>query len=662
MFQAGSFLIKFEEDFFRVLDRRNRCILVAPLRPLVVSHGQDGRLGLDWERRETQTSKDTCRWSWERVDQQASLEWTWRVCGGAIIAEPVRFSSTHPEAIESVSFFAESGDNGEIRAKGLAHRRIVPGIAMGPEMSPIQHRFTGINGEFSLGRGKGPTIQQQWGLPSHFFCMHSHAELGSREYVTEETSDTLCLGLLDFPVGDVLLDLQHAHCALRFARHEQLHPKPVSATAQARELTPPLAFTVGKDSREAMRAYFEVSVAEFHGGQLPAFTWSAKKRRNAFAIQSNTWGVEVARQHKRFTSESLRGIYRELCQPEDGVEMFVIDDKWESTYGHLTHCSERLPDFIEILEEIRADGRLIGLWAAFLRCESPESVGLGKEHMLTRPDGTAFFKSNEEGYYLYDATQLRVRAVLTELVRTFARKYRPDLIKFDFGYEIPEMKTAQPADPTLAGDRFLQEALQLIVGTLREELPDLVMMYYGISPLMLGLCDLHGPDDLFMATGDYAMEANRRFYFASVCAEFGMPVYSSAAYDWKSVPAIWFDALASGTLGSLPDPVGDEEGKPMPEQLRQLRSQLKPLIGEWTQCRIETVGAQETCPMTGCTAPGWLRYQKEKLVFAALRPHQWNGLEPVPIVEGLAVQRPTVIASTDGEDIRTSQHVVKVTF
>ena len=124
-------------------------------------------------------------------------------------------------------------------------------------------------------------------------------------------------------------------------------------------------------------------------------------------------------------------------------------------------------------------------------------------------------------------------------------------MKFDFGYEIPALDTVAPRDMSWAGERLLWKGLDVVVKALREENPDIVVMYYELSPLFTEHLDLHSPDDLFMATGEFDLEANRRFFFSSLCGEFGMPTYGSSGYDWVSAPSIWFDSVAVGTLGCL---------------------------------------------------------------------------------------------------------------
>ena len=151
--------------------------------------------------------------------------------------------------------------------------------------------------------------------------------------------------------------------------------------------------------------------------------------------------------------------------------------------------------------------------------------------------------------------------VLSDLVRKFIRRYKPDLFKFDFGYELPAVGIAAPQDKSWAGERLMWKGLDVVIKAMREENPDLVVMYYQLSPLFLDYFDLHSTDDLFLAAGEYDLEANRRIYFSSLLGPLGIPTYGSSGYDWASAPNIWFDSAAVGTIGSLNDFKADEEGE-----------------------------------------------------------------------------------------------------
>ena len=91
--------------------------------------------------------------------------------------------------------------------------------------------------------------------------------------------------------------------------------------------------------------------------------------------------------------------------------------------------------------------------------------------------------------------------MLRAQARKFVERYKPDLVKFDFGYELPPLSVAAPKDMRWAGERLMLKGLEVVVGGMREANPDIVVMYYCLSPLFHEYFDLHSPDDLFMAVG-----------------------------------------------------------------------------------------------------------------------------------------------------------------
>ncbi len=124
---------------------------------------------------------------------------------------------------------------------------------------------------------------------------------------------------------------------------------------------------------------------------------------------------------------------------------FIIDQKWEGSYGLLQHAEDSFPHFDRFLERLREDGYRLGMWAAFIRCDDPAAVGLKVDHMLRGVDGKPITKREQNrDYYLYDLTQPEVEQVLRERVKTFVSRYKPDLVKFDFGYELPSLSDGAP--------------------------------------------------------------------------------------------------------------------------------------------------------------------------------------------------------------------------
>ena len=330
--------------------------------------------------------------------------------------------------------------------------------------------------------------------------------------------------------------------------------------------------------------------------------------------------------------------------------LFEIDDKWEGHYGLLEHSAQRLPHFEALLDRVRADGLKIGLWAAFIRCQDPAALGLDLSHMLSGPDGKPIVTNMNAPYYILDFTQPAVQAKIRERARRFARRYRPDLIKFDFGYEMPPIELSAPKDMRFAGERLLLKALEVVVGAVREENPDIVVMYYNLSPLFVDYIDQHSPDDPFVAAGEYWMELNRRFFFSSVMCELGVPTYGSNGYDWTSAPDIWFDSVASGTLGSMQSFAGDEQNSaPTPDAIAKYNG-LTNLVRQEIIATVLPLDAEYVAPQTGAHASSWVRVEEGRVVLAAFREHRLDGRKGVCRFEDLISTTATVVVASRTSD------------
>jgi hypothetical protein len=334
------------------------------------------------------------------------------------------------------------------------------------------------------------------------------------------------------------------------------------------------------------------------------------------------------------------------------AKLFVIDAKWEGKWGNLRHSQDRLPHFEETLARIRSDGHYIGLWAAFLRCADPGDLGLTTEHVLHQPDGKPYAMGDitTNGFYMYDVSQPEVQKALTKLAQEFARRYKPDFVKFDFGYEIPSLAIAAPKDKTWAGERFLSKSLEVIVKAMREENPDLVVLYYSLSPLLLDCIDLHSPDDLFLCLGDYALETNRRFFFSSLLGEIGMPTWGSSGYDWRTAPETWFDTAALGALGSLlsfSGPQAEEYCKP--ERVAKFNG-LAQAVRVSNTFSILPIDAVYLGPERGAHSSSWARIENGEVVLVALRERCLDGLKGSGKFRDLVSSTTSVVVASKTND------------
>jgi hypothetical protein len=215
----------------------------------------------------------------------------------------------------------------------------------------------------------------------------------------------------------------------------------------------------------------------------------------------------------------------------------------------------------------------------------------------------------------------------------------------------------------------MQKGLSVVIKTMREENPDLVVMYYQLSPLFLDYFDLHSTDDLFLAAGEYDLEANRRLYFSSLLGPLGIPTYGSSGYDWASAPHIWFDSTAMGTIGSLNDFQLDEQGEGVTPELAARYNGLTKVLRPTNIFEVIPFGAVSEAPTRGAHARSWARMEQGQLMLLAFRPAvpgEFNPLAPQPedprIKDVVRAQTPVVVASRESVGITRSSHLAVVPF
>ncbi len=225
------------------------------------------------------------------------------------------------------------------------------------------------------------------------------------------------------------------------------------------ELGARLYWAIGPNYYEAIRAYYG---GLMQAGIVQKKANSARKNSVALAPQFNTWGAEVAigKADPAFDQAALDSFYSGMKAAGMKARMFVIDAKWEGKYGKLEHDPQRFPHFEQFRQQVRADGLYFGVWAAFMRCQDPAEMGLNLSHMLHLADGQALAVGDgDQKYYIMDFTQPEVEAVLKRRAKSFVERYKPDLVKFDFGYELPPLSVAAPKDMSWAGERLMLKGL-----------------------------------------------------------------------------------------------------------------------------------------------------------------------------------------------------------
>lgn len=589
----------------------------------------------------------------------SSLTVSWSFHPDFISLEPLLLNS--PEAVDVVQviYFPEK-DGDSYKPSMYSHYAVVPGLCMSTNINPVVDLHSRLSTTTVLGSGamRGPGLTQQWGLPAHYFCTFNTSDRWNAIGAKGLQTQAACWGLAELPQGDFRLEIREIGISpILNLRSDLWKHKP-------NKLGFNFFITFGENYHEAIRSYYQIlqreKVIAPKNKKL-----SPKKKDVLLAPQYNTWGVESAKAlpPEELTEDIVKNIFHKFQESGMRARTFVIDDKWEGQYGELKHDAERFPHFEELLKDIHAQGYHLGLWAAFLRCQNPAALGLDESHLLQTHAGEPLWLAHQTSRYgIFDVTQPKVQEVLRQRAKEFIRRYNPDLIKFDFGYELPSLDVAAPTDMDWAGERLLQKGLDVIVGAMKEENPDLVIMYYGLSPLLIDYYDLHSPDDLVYCVGDYDLETNRRVFFSSLCGELGMPTYSSSGYDWDSAIDIWFDSVASGSLGSLHCFDGDENGeKPSAKQIAKFNG-LSSLVRKEAFFSTKPVHAKWQGIRAGL-APSWERVENGKTVLLALRTHQFDG-KPTPngYKDILQTNIMLVVAALDDNSIFESTHIGIVPF
>ncbi len=601
-------------------DRRGRLVSTMPMQPAVVVTDDAGReICVGGELAKVAIGEACLAVQYDGVNGSARIDLALHFAPDHCWWEPVTYTDPAGHWVQALHLFAEPGPR---PAPGLTCTYLVhPGLCMSSGISPVLPTEVGLDLTSWLGRGSmSPDhgIYQQWGLPAHFFCgVTRDADHNGHGSMTDRQSDAFCIGLLDVPDSDSLLHLATSRLSMVFDQRADLWRH-----RDAREgvrLGARTAWVIGADYREAIRAYYRLARSET---QLPEA--SLEKRRILASSQFNTWGAQCAAEQVagRFDEAQLVGIYQGMRDSGMRPGMFVIDDKWEGLYGVLRHDDVRFPHFEAFLDRVRADGHRVGLWAAFLRTNDPTAVGLGPEHLMCDADGVPIEKSTEfarEPYYLLDPTHPETQAVLTGLIGDFVARYNPDMVKFDFGYELPALAMSRPYDDRCCGEQLLRCALDVIVPALRAAKPDIAVMYYSLSPLLLDRIDQHCHDDLYLNVDEYDVEANRRTFFSSLLAECGVSVYGSGGYGWRHMPEVWFDTAVTGSVGSLNAFTPDEHGDLPAAWQVALYNGTSALTRHPGECRIETVSPVSVGSSLAARTRSWQRSERGEVVAVAVR-------------------------------------------
>jgi len=649
------------DDSFTLRDSQQRVVVHGNHQPSVVvapSSNPSERICNPGKSSGVRVEGERVVVSYEGVNGSGRLFVTWRFENEAIWTEPILYDSPEAHDIVSLHYFA-TVDGGRVLPALHASFYVVPGISESGAISPIQHNGVHLDESFWLGRGSAlPGLAQQWALPVHYFAgFTTPYPVPERDLYTKAQSDAFACGLADLPGGDLFLQFHESACGPWIDYRSDIWHHLCTPGKVALGAT--LIWTVASGYYEAIGGYYDALAA---AGVIKPKQSSPEKAAVTLTPEFCTWGAQRERDRTgaKLDEAFLNDIYADLKSSGMNAGLFSIDDKWEGSYGTLEHSAKRLPRFEQFLARVRADGRKIGMWAALMRCERPEDLGLTLDHMLKQPDGNPF-TAGDPPYYLLDFTQPVVAEVLDKTVRKFMRRYSPDVFKFDFGYELPALSVAAPKDMAYAGERLMQRGLDVVIAAMKQEKPDLVVMYYNLSPLFLNYFDLHSLDDLVLNFGDYDVEANRRIFFSSLMGRLGVPTYGSTGYDWATAPHIWFDSAAVGTIGSLNDFRGDEQSETGTPEIIARYNGIARILRPSTKFEIVPIGGIPIAASLGAHARSWARFEGGNLVLLAWRPYGPDEESPLAanlndsrIRDAVRSSAPVIVASRDSYGITRS--------
>jgi len=662
--QSYAWVWSKKTDRFVIYDTTKRRVVAGPLQPVVVVNtGRNTAAGcFTGSTVDVIIAGNRVSIKYNHVNGQALLSTSWRFDANGMWSEPIEYTGNENEDIVRLYYFSTSV-NGQPQPGLEAYWLIQPGLSASAAISPAQVLGSRIKMDTWLGRGgtiDNTKLLQQWGLPVHFFCGVSLPDRPSQvDALTKGMSDAFCCGLADLPAGDLRMVTGEGRCAPVIDIRSDLW-------AQARGAGPwklgaTFYWSIAPDYRQAIRGYYKGLLK----AGLITLKQNGPKKNEVMAMPVfNTWGAQLAinKYSNLLDQQALEEMYKDFRKSGMKATAFVIDDKWEEQYGMLEHSAARLPGFDMFLQRLKKDGYKMGLWSAFLRCENPAAMGLDSSNMLRDIDGRAITKGARP-FFMLDVSQPKVQEVLRSRLRQFMKRYHPDIVKFDFGYELPSLAMSIPANRAWAGERMLKKFLEIAVPVLREENPDVAVMYNSLSPLFINEFDIHSTDDLFMNEEEYALEVNRRLFFSSLLGEIGMTGYGSGGYNWVNMGDIWFDTAPSGSLGSLGSFRGDPSDSKLSDRDLSRFNGLAAIARKSNIFSIEPLDVN-WFGANAAHASSWIRFEQGAPVLAALRTQHITGTHQIEATykDQIKSDAMVVVASRDESAITATKRLGIVPF
>ena len=432
----------------------------------------------------------------------------------------------------------------------------------------------------------------------------------------------LCAGTGAISDGALCLVVQSSSACLRVLYREDLWRAP---KGKQRIWNSPLRLTWARDPWHAYENYF----GSFHSNQTrPALPLKP---------QWNSWG------------DFRKNIFqlRELADwtKRTDAEILGIDDRWESFVGSGEPNFQRFPAFDDDIRYIQSQGMQVGFWQAIGWVDEPEKVGLSSQDLIVGPDGTPRRSSwdtnpRNRSHYCLDPSSPKTVDFLRRRTIRLMERYRPTLLKLDFGYGMPSPNTGVPRDPRLRGERLSFRLVEIIAGAARSVNPDVAIEYYSLHPLWRDLVNVVALDDLGDGGRDEAAGHGQWSIWAALAGQ-GSTIMASSGYDWNQDADVVLNSAILGVPGAVLSRTM-EDGSPIPAEYLDRRialnrwyrrtSNWKPLWlnsspggymrDPYIRCfgRLEPIGGGDRL-----TAVVLRDQEKELVPTGALKTLEWSG-------------------------------------
>jgi hypothetical protein len=362
----------------------------------------------------------------------------------------------------------------------------------------------------------------------------------------------IALGVGEIPTAAMSLHIQSTKGCFQYVYAEDLWG---AQPEKKRTWNEPLRFSFGTDSWSAIKKYYS------------SFPIRAAANPHANSSAWNTWGMWGQGKYPiRPVTDFSKNI---------GADLVVMDGSWEGSQGAARPNADRFPNFAEDLDTARNLGLGIGIWESIGWIVDPYANGLKDQDLILNRNGKPCkanwnFDPSGESYYCMDPSSEGTRKYIKERTLRVMRMIKPKLIKLDFGYGLPSPEMGVPKDPAYRGERYAYELVKLISQTAKSVDPEVVIMYYGISPLWTADVDLVSLDDQQDLWHDVPRGEQEWSIWASLLSDRKMGLNASSGYDWDIDDEMVLNTCILGAPGAVL-PVSLKNGDPVPSKFLNRR-------------------------------------------------------------------------------------------